>query len=169
MLNLLSAPSIWDGPFSFMQHCRCIWLGWVYGGEHGIPAALRWVISKQMTSFAYDQFYACPPQSSKASWYPPIIPSPSVYCWKSHRANWDRAVKWSRRDVVPSQRKLDSAPSVCSVLSLSLCISSTSTLCAPHLHPLNFLTYPPLRVSGVAHIATRQWWTGQGEHDWKMR
>lgn len=94
-------------------------------------------------------FNAYPLLSSKAPPCPPpppppllhVVPSPSVYCWKSHRANWDRAVKWSRRDVVPLRWKLDSAQSVCSVSSL-FCISPTSTLaCSSPLPPLPSHTF----------------------------
>lgn len=125
-------------------------------------------------------FNAYPLLSSKTPRAPPppppllhVVPSPSVYCWKSHRANWDRAVKWSRRDVVPLRWKLDSAQSVCSASSLFLSAypqpppQPARHLCPPS-HPTLSNTFSNT-MSRVACNTSVQQGTGKGGHDWKMR
>lgn len=113
MLHLPSAASIRDGPFSFMQP-QPIWLEWVHGRERGIPAALRRIISNDVfciRSVPPDRPVRLPPLHLILP-LPPL--PPSVYCSKSHRANWDRAAKWSRRDKVPLRCKLDSVSTLVS-------------------------------------------------------
>ena len=146
MLNLLSAASIWDGPFSFMQHRRPVWLGWLYGEEHGAFATLCWVISTQTTSFACNRFYVCPWRSIQAldrAFH--ILPSPSVYCLKSHRANWDRGTSgaeetWSHLSGDWTLLSAFSDPTP----SLPPCLSP------PHLCPLNFPASSVLTLSRCA-------------------
>lgn len=94
-----------------------------------------------------------PPHPSTSS------PPPSVYCSKSHRANWDRAAKWSRRDVVSLQRKQDpvsSLPSVYISASTSGPLHTTSQLCAVASRPLGIKAHI-LRDSAARAGAVGAW------------
>ena len=69
-------------------------------------------------------------------------PSPSVYCLKSHRANWDRAVKWSRRDVVPITVETGLCP-VCLLRPHPLSSPSTFVRPSPPSPSTFFSQHPP--------------------------
>lgn len=156
MLNL-SAAAIRDGPFSFMLH-RPIWLEWVHGRERGISAAEHRIISNDAVCIRSttppDRPVRLPPPHPSTS-----SPPPSVYCSKSHRANWDRAAKWSRRDVVSLQRKQDpvsSLPSVCISASTSGPLLTTPQLCAVASRPLGIKAHV-LRDSSARAGAVGAW------------
>lgn len=119
--------SIWDGPFSFTLHCRPVWLGTALWG-------VTWHLCSVLSRYIYAnnvfciQLVSClSPTVHSVSRYPPtnphththFIPSPSVYCLKSHRANWDRAVSGAEETWSHHGGKLDSA------------FFSTSSLCFP--------------------------------------
>lgn len=94
----------------------------------------------QIMSFAYDWFPPdCPVRLPPPPPHPPTqltLPHPSlppnVYCSKSHGANWDRAAKWSRRDKVPLQCKLDSVPTLVSISSASTSAPQYSNIPSAH-------------------------------------
>lgn len=75
-----------------------------------------------------------------------FIPSPSVYCLKSHRANWDRAVSGAEETWSHHGGKLDSA----FFSTSSLCFPASSQppcLPLPHFCPPNFMSFVTLTVS----------------------
>lgn len=152
--------SLRDGPFSFMQP---IWLGWLYGGwwrGNSAAVALRWAMSTQTSSFAYDQFYVHLFSLSIGRRTPPHCPLPQCLLFKVTQGKLGQSSQWSRRDVVSLQWKVDSDLSL-SILSHPSCSSTCSSPLSPQLYSL---------WAAVKHSSERrgggnmiEWWGKQSE------
>lgn len=105
-----------------MASLQCVVLSYMYAND---------VFCIRIVFMSVPTVRSASPQAAPTPTPLRIIPSPSVYCLKSHRANWDRAASgaeetWSHRSGNWTLLRLSALP-------LSLASPQPPPLSAPHL------------------------------------
>lgn len=146
-----------DGPFSLTQHRQPVRLGWLYEGGTRCLCRAPFTCICVKSIFSHAAGFKSVPDGPQG---PPRHPLPHCWLFKVTSSEWGQRGQWSRRDVVPSQWKLDPAP------SMSPPPPHSHTLLCPQLfqHPL------PVQGGDDGGGAAEPWLRGEvSSQNWSGR